>query len=189
MYHDGDVLIHDASMSPPFEYECICTPEPQGAQLHGEQCVFTNLIRGEAYVSDHGLEGPLLFATIPDAAVEDWKAQVSMHPPTGREGISYTPNDTSFGIVAHTLLHRNRKGRLTGVLYFYRDAVPVLRQPPGMVHMWVDPARHGRGVGKALALEAIRRWPEIDLAAQRYTEGGLAMARIAQEARASKPPT
>lgn len=182
MCDDEDVLIYDPSMSPQFEYECICTPEPEGAQLHGETCVFTNMMRAEAYVRDHDLDGPLLIATIPDAAVDDWKTQERMHPATGRIGISYVENPTAFGVVAHTLLHRNRKGRLTGVLYFYPEAVPMLRQPPGMVHMWVAPHRRDRGVGKALALEAIRRWPEIDLTAQKYTSGGLAMARIALEA-------
>lgn len=169
-----------------FVFECICVPEPTGSQMHSPACVFSNRMRAEAMV-DEGDDAPLI-ATVPDGAVRPWRQIVKTHPKEGRPGITYERVDPGVqwgggpdGGRIHTLVHRNHRGRMTGVLYYYPvdfvDAAGRKIQRGGTVHLWVDPARWGRGIGTALAVEGNRRWPDVDLAGFDFTEGGLALAK------------
>jgi GNAT superfamily N-acetyltransferase len=156
-------------------------------------------MRAEAWAADTGGTVPLI-ATLPDGAMSDWREAIRGIPRSGKPGIVHDTVDPgaewgggSDGSRIEVLLHRNRKGRLTGVLYYYptdfRSINGVLVARAGAVHMWVDPARHGRGVGTALVLEGNRRWPEIDLGNLDLTEGGAALARKVASVRLSPPET
>lgn len=175
----------DFAVVPDVSYECSCVPERVGSQAHSAGCIMGNQARIRQYAVAHGGVMPLL-AELPDELVQPWKDVAANHPKRGPVGISHervNPGPAYGDVPIDVLLHRNRKGRLTGVLYYYPQAVAHY-VPAGAVHMWVDPARQGRGVGRALAVEAVRRWP-INLGVQRYTEGGLAMAKVALDERAS----
>lgn len=179
------VPMSDYAVVPDLSYECSCIPERIGSQAHSAGCIVANQARVMQYAIAHGGTMPLI-AELPDDLVQPWKDVAANHPKEGPPGIRYerlNPGARYGDRTIHALLHRNRKGRLTGVLYYYPEAVAHY-VPAGAVHMWVDPARQGRGVGRVLAVEAIRRWP-INLGVQRYTERGLAMARVALAARAA----
>lgn len=118
--------------------------------------------------------------------------QVHQHARHGPPGISYVRRTVPVAAITHrrsgerilmvpdtpveVLLHRNRKGRVTGILYYYPDGIEGWEEP-GNVTVFIDPARQRRGIGTKLLAEALHRWPAIDLEQQSYTEGGLALAR------------
>lgn len=178
-----------------FEFECSCVSDPTEGQEHSTGCLVANHARAAQYALDHDQVVPLM-AMVPDHRPAPWKIVAAQLPKSGAFGITYhqfNPGPEYGGKMVDALVHRNRKGRVTGVLYYYRvefgtpGSFPY--QAAGSINMWVDPARQGRGVGRALTLAAIERWPDIDLGVQSYTRGGLAMARIAQEARRASTST
>lgn len=177
-----------------FAYECICVSgDVQPGQRHSAGCIVGNAARQEMYARDHDGVIPLM-ATLPPHAPVPWNQISREWPRDGRVGVTHEVKDPGprwgggpDGGRVHALTHRNHRGRLTGVLYYYPvDFVlgggykPV---PAGSVNLWVDPARWGRGVATALAEEAFRRWPDLDLSRSEYTDGGLAVARVFQRLR------
>lgn len=174
-----------------FEFECSCLAPPSMTQTHSAGCLISNHARAAVYAAEHDGIVPLM-AMMPEHWMAPWKLVASQLPAKGEPGTTYEELDPGreFGTgKIDALLHRDKYGRLMGVLYYYRVEFGTPGhfpyQPAGSVSMWVDPGWHRKGIGRVLALEAIRRWPELDLAVQNYTPGGLAMARVAQEARAA----
>lgn len=175
-----------------FVYECICASDPQGGQTHSHVCVVANRVRAQAMAIEAGQSDPPLIATLPDDAVAQWEAVAKGAPKDGPAGITHrvVPSPPSHGGGdIHVLSARNRRGRLTGLLFYYptehRDPFTGRVQPAGSVNMWVDPGWQGQGWGTKLVMEGNRLWPEIDLAGLTLTEGGAALARKVREVRKS----
>jgi GNAT superfamily N-acetyltransferase len=79
------------------------------------------------------------------------------------------------GLGVDCLLWRDVEGHRRGALFHYRGDIPG-GERRGNVNMWVDPAWHRRGIGRALLAEADRRWV-LNFGQQSYTAGGLALVR------------
>lgn len=179
-----------------FDYECICTGPPDVGQRHSTGCAVGNAARAEQYAREHGVY-PIM-ATLPDQPDDWWKRLKAALPEKGEPGISYTRMDPGpawgggEGRQIDVLMHRNHKGRLTGVLHYYQHEFGkpghAVYARAGSVSLWVAPNRRGRGVGEALVREGLRRWPDGDLSRSEYTKGGLKMARLAQSIRDSERP-
>lgn len=177
-----------------FAYECICVSgDVQPGQRHSTGCTVSNAARQEVYAREHDGVVPLM-ATVPDHVPSDWSRVRRDWPKKGPAGITYVEADPGLewgggpdGGRIDALVHRDFSGRLCGLLYHYPVEFSrhgwVGAQRAGSVNLWVDPARRGRGVATALAEEAFRRWPRLDLSLSEYTEGGLAVAAVFQRLR------
>jgi hypothetical protein len=102
-----------------------------------------------------------------------WALVAARHPGAGRPGITAETAGT-----VDVLLYRDAAGALTGVLYHRARSTPTGERLPGELSVWVDPDRQRQGTGTKLTREAGRRWG-VNLAAQRFTVAGLALARRA----------
>ena len=69
---------------------------------------------------------------------------------------------------ADCLVWRNRAGRAVGVLSLDRNGKRL-----GFIVL-VDPGYRLRGIATKLLTEALRRWPELDIHNERYTQAGAA---------------
>lgn len=137
-------------------------------------------------------------ASVPELAFS-WASQARQFPKKGRPGIEYVHAEgvefasgecagveVRFRTNVETLLHRNSRGDLTGILYYYPDGAPladpallgetIWLEEPGNVNIMVRPNRQRRGIGSLLVREALRRWPAIDLTRQTFTPAGRALA-------------
>ena len=109
-----------------------------------------------------------------------WPNQVRQYPTHGSPGIAFDPctfpDDHPFaGAQVWTLLYRNRKGRVVGILNYYPQDFPPFEKA-GNVNVRVHPRRQRRGIGSALVREAhARGWP-LDPYRQRYTTAGRHLA-------------
>jgi GNAT superfamily N-acetyltransferase len=113
---------------------------------------------------------PLVAAT---SDMSDWDTQTQWYPPTGPPGLSYFPGRTPAGTI-DCLLWRNEAGELVGILNHYPFRTPE-GQEPGTFNVWVKPGWQRRGIASRLGDEAFRRW-DIDIALQKYTPAGVALA-------------
>lgn len=120
-----------------------------------------------------------------------WQSQVRQYPKVGTPGLRYELNHVTVAEVEHrasgaklaigseqpvdTLVVRNRKGHVVGLLWHYPVDLPPW-EAAGNVNLVVRPDRRGRGIGRQLLTEAIARWP-INWAQQDFTPEGLAMVR------------
>lgn len=135
--------------------------------------------------------------TVPSGGFRDgWAGQVGQYPRSGPPGIAYflgivgigdfTENGRRIGRVRYEvdhLLHRSRKGELTGILQFFPEDAPLELERAGNFNVWVHPRRLRRGIGLALLTEADRRWGPLNLHQQSYTPEGLALAEAFQRRR------
>jgi GNAT superfamily N-acetyltransferase len=55
------------------------------------------------------------------------------------------------------LLYRDDDGELVGILNYYPAAYPPFERASN-ANLWVRPDRRRQGIGRALGLEALRRW-------------------------------
>lgn len=69
---------------------------------------------------------------------------------------------------------------LTGILNYYPEGSPYGEEPHDVLVL-VHPQHRREGIGTALLREALRRWPDIDLTAQRYSREGWALAETLLE--------
>ena len=120
-----------------------------------------------------------------------WQSQVRQYPKVGQPGLRYELNHVTVAMVEHrasgrqlpigseqpvdTLVHRNRKGHVTALLWHYSVALPPWEKA-GNVNLIVREDRRGRGLGRLMLEEAMRRWP-INWEQQDYTPEGLALVR------------
>jgi GNAT superfamily N-acetyltransferase len=113
-------------------------------------------------------------ATITPEHLYSWESQVRQYPYQGEPGIEYHAGVIKAGIV-HCLLYRNDKGHIRGILNYFDFESEW--QKPGDVNIWVRRGSQGQGIGRALWLEAKRRWG-VSLEAQRnnMTPAGAAFA-------------
>lgn len=112
-----------------------------------------------------------------------WDSQVVQYPKHGEQGIDHvvgnfvapgspqpltvdgvrqlyteTEDPGYIGQRVLTLLYRNRKGRIVGILNYYPQDGPDEKQ--GNVNLWVKPECQGGGIGTKLVNELARRgWP------------------------------
>jgi GNAT superfamily N-acetyltransferase len=133
-------------------------------------------------------------ATIPGDGLLTWESQVRQYDKVGPPGLSFEQHEVVTAVLTHKptgtiiekatavvdcLLYRNRKGHLVGILNHYNEDAyewdGTLLESAGNVNVWVRPNRRRRGIGTILATEALRRWPEVDVGQQRYTEAGRAL--------------
>lgn len=131
-----------------------------------------------------------------------WESQVRQYPKVGDPGLRYSLNHVTIAEVEHrasgrtipigsdipidTLTYRNRRGHIIGLLWHYPVDCPPWEKA-GNVNMIVRPDRRGRGIGRALLLEALGRW-EIDWSQQDYTPEGLAAVRAVLNAQETTAP-
>ena len=119
--------------------------------------------------------------TIPARLAFSWESQVSQYPTKGSPGITYFAGETDYGTV-HCLLYRDVKGDVVGILNYYDGHLkPNVWETAGNVNVWVHPDRQRRGIATRLVAEAARRWPDITLDQQRFTESGAALAARLRE--------
>lgn len=69
---------------------------------------------------------------------------------------------------------------LVGILNYYPEGAPLGEKPHDFFFM-VNPTRRRQGIGASLIREALRRWPDIDLLNQAYTDAGWETARSVLE--------
>lgn len=89
------------------------------------------------------------------------------------------------GTPVECLLYYGEFLGLLGILNYYPEGSP-LGDAPHDFFLVVHPDRRRQGVGSALIREACRRWPQIDLLGQAYTDAGWATALSVLE-RGSEP--
>ena len=115
-----------------------------------------------------------------DSDVFSWPNQAKQYPLHGPPGITsirttFDADHEFAGAEVWTLVYRNRKGRVVGILNYYpQDLLPYERR--GNVNLQVDPRRHRRGIGSALVRAAHERGWELDPYQQKYTVAGRALA-------------
>jgi len=109
-----------------------------------------------------------------------WESQVCQYPPVGEPGISYFAGDVSDSFPdkppIHCLLYRAPRGILVGILNFYEVDYPPHEQA-GNINVFVKANQQRKGIGTALVLEALGRWPQILSHPQRYSAAGVALRR------------
>lgn len=133
-----------------------------------------------------------------DRWLYSWESQVKQYPKRGAPGIELVvatfiapgaepgparvdgnlqvycevPRDEPdmFGQQVFTLLYRNTRGRVVGILNYYPTTTRY--EKAGNTNTWVDPSRQRRGVGTKLHDEANRRWGPINYAQQSYSMAG-----------------
>ena len=128
------------------------------------------------------------------ASITDWEGQARQYPADGPPGISYFAGETPWGTV-DCLLYRNEAGELVGILNHYPFEVPG-RQAPGTANVWVKPEWQRRGIGRALAREAVHRWGLTEQGQPMTAAGAAAVEkwlrlraeRLEREARAREGP-
>lgn len=94
-------------------------------------------------------------------------SQAAQYPARGPKGIGYLEGPDGIGCV----LYRDKHGKLRGILNYYSQPLPPYERA-GNINIFVDPRFTRRGIATRLLDEALRRWPKIDLGAQRYTMSG-----------------
>jgi GNAT superfamily N-acetyltransferase len=104
-----------------------------------------------------------------------WSGIAAEHPTIGPPGLRHSRGRHHSGAWVDCLLWRDVEGHRRGALFHYRGDIPG-GERRGNVNMWVDPAWHPRGIGRALLAEADRRWV-LNFGQQSYTAGGLALVR------------
>jgi len=106
-----------------------------------------------------------------------WAAQVQQYPEIGEPGMSYSVesfSDDFPGCVADCLVYRNEQGRAVAVLNHYpQDVGP---EKKGNICFFVDPKMQGKGLGKMMVLEAMKRF-DIKLENQEWTPSGFRVLR------------
>lgn len=109
----------------------------------------------------------------------DWESQAQQYAYRDTPGICYERHST-YELGAQLgdkiafidcLLYRDEDGLLVGILNYYPNDNEW--EQAGNVNMWVKPDHQRQGIGTALAVEGLRRWPDTDLEQQRYTSQGL----------------
>jgi GNAT superfamily N-acetyltransferase len=120
-----------------------------------------------------------------------WESQAPQYPPFGPAGISYfkgvtfKDNGLPDDFYVDCLLWRDEAGVLRGILNHYPMGHTL--EEKGNVNIWVQPGWQGRGIGTALAREAMRRWP-LNLKQQRFTPSGAKLAeKLLREAAGDLP--
>lgn len=112
---------------------------------------------------------------LPTDAVLTWESQVMQYPVTGQDGIGYFEGVVDANYCVDCLLWRGGLGEVLGILNHYPADFPPWERAHN-VNLWVRTDAQRNGIGTALVLEALRRWPDIHLTAQRFTRAGKALA-------------
>jgi GNAT superfamily N-acetyltransferase len=125
--------------------------------------------------------------------VYSWESQVCQYqdaqPPT-ETGITYFPGPLPGGVVdclLYWFVEEGRRPRIVGILNHYPFDNPPFEQK-GNVNVWVRRPNQRQGIGTALVQEADRRWGPINLAQQRFTASGAALAQYLTERPAQAQP-
>jgi GNAT superfamily N-acetyltransferase len=133
----------------------------------------------------HAMAGP---AQIPpfDFNEDVFAGQASQYGPGGKPGINHERHHVG-EIPIDCLLHRDTdSGEITGILNFFPKG--TLYEKPGAMTVLVHPRHQGKGIGKALVGDAIKRW-KVDLDAQQYTPDGYRLYEsLTRKAPAKKAP-
>lgn len=140
--------------------------------------------------------GETFTVSIPDHLMYPFESQSRQFPASGPLGLSHehheVRNYNAAGALVvspvECLLWRNLGGELVGILYYYPDDAFEFDgsqlEAAGNVNVYIRSDWRGKGVGTKLGVEADKRWGPIDLAQQRYTTGGAALARAIERRRA-----
>ena len=110
-----------------------------------------------------------------------WKGMVKAYEKKGPSGISHvvlesrTAQSPAQPARIDTLLFRNRKGDVVGLLRYYPNGFGNVKFP-GEYSVLVRENRRRRGIGLALLKEADRRW-KLDFFRQDYTPEGRSLAK------------
>jgi GNAT superfamily N-acetyltransferase len=131
-------------------------------------------------------------ATVPSGLLNmAWDEQAKQYPKRGAPGvdlyvgvvevggITRQSNGEKVGRIRYevdSLLYRNSKGAVIGILQWFGEGAPVDLQQPGDFNVLVHPRRQRRGIGLALMREADRRWGPLNLQQQMFTPEGRALA-------------
>lgn len=105
----------------------------------------------------------------------DWGTQSVQYD---RDDIPRTPGIVQWAVPAseapvriECLLFWNPGNMLLGILNYFPEGSPFSDEPHD-VFLIVNPVARRCGIGTDLLKAALRRWPEIDLAKQSYTDEG-----------------
>jgi GNAT superfamily N-acetyltransferase len=130
-------------------------------------------------------------ATVPSGLLNmTWDEQAKQYPKQGPPGIGLFVGIVEIGGVTSSsgekvarlvyeidsLLYRNSKGSVIGILQWFGEGAPDELQQPGDFNVLVHPRRQRRGIGLALMRDADRRWGPLNLHQQMFTPEGRALA-------------
>jgi ribosomal protein S18 acetylase RimI-like enzyme len=106
-----------------------------------------------------------------------WETMQALCASTGPPGISHWSKTIKAGettLHGHVLEYRDQQGRLVGGLQLHIMQMGRETSTPTVHSVVVDPGFRRQGIATQLAREALRRWPDLDLFTQQYTEDGAA---------------
>jgi len=110
-----------------------------------------------------------MISEIPEYA-ETWKIIIKGYAERGYPGISYLKTEFESGACLESLLFRDQKGMLLGIMdYFSSDGIP--NEVKGNVNVVVHPDFQNKGIGSSLWVAGMKKW-QIDLNQQLYTPLG-----------------
>jgi GNAT superfamily N-acetyltransferase len=130
-------------------------------------------------------------ATVPSGLLNmSWTEQANQYPKAGTPGITLFVGIVEIAGITNregvkvgkmryeidSLLYRNSKGAVIGILQWFGEGAPDELQAPGDFNVLVHPRRQRRGIGLALMRDADRRWGPLNLHQQMFTPEGRALA-------------
>lgn len=118
---------------------------------------------------------------VPGSVTHTWISQAWQYnrpdvPKTKNGIVHWTVPKDEAPVPIECLLFYGSDGRLVGILNYYPEGSPLGEKPHDTLTL-VMPSMRRCGIGKALLREALKRWPQIDLLKQAYTDEGWALAR------------
>lgn len=131
-------------------------------------------------------------ATVPTGLLNmAWEEQAAQYPKRGVPGVSMFVGVVEIGGITRqsngekvgriryeidSLLYRNSKGAVIGILQWFGEGAPMDLQQEGDFNVLVHPRRQRRGIGLTLMQEADDRWGPLNLQQQMFTPEGRALA-------------
>jgi ribosomal protein S18 acetylase RimI-like enzyme len=106
-----------------------------------------------------------------------WETMQALCAPTGSPGISHWSKTARAGdatLHGYVFEYRDQQGTLRGALQLHIIQTGRDTSTPTVHSLVVDPSFKRQGIATQLAREALKRWPDLDLFTQQYTEDGAA---------------